>query len=213
MKVVSTNLAEVKTIIWNGKEEQTGIYKVPVDEPIYLGSTDVKGDAVIDRRYHGGVNQACYLYAAKHYSFWKNEYPEMELPYGMFGENLTIEGLDETVIMVGAIYQIGGAKVQVTEPRQPCYKLGVRFDDPYVVKKFLGTTFSGVYLRVLENGEVKTGDEMILVEEPKEGLTIANLYELIFAKTADPELLRLLIAGDHVPQRRKEKILAKHGLL
>lgn len=211
MKVVSTNLAQPTKIIWKGKEEETGIYKIPTDSPIYLETHDVKGDAVIDRRYHGGVDKACYLYSADHYSHWKNEYPNTEISYGMFGENLTIEGLDETKITVGNVYQVGGAKVQVSEPRQPCYKLGVRFENQGVLKKFVKSTYCGVYLRVIAPGEVKVGDEFQLLESPDSGLTIAEVYGLIYAKFAEPELMRLLTVDQHLPEYLKKKLVEKHA--
>lgn len=211
MKIVSTNLSQPKTIVWKGKEEQTGIYKIPTSDPIRLEAHDVKGDSVIDRRYHGGVDKACYLYAADHYKYWQTEYPDRDLPYGMFGENLTVEGLDETKLTIGATYQLGGAKVQVSEPRQPCYKLGVRFNDQGVLKKFINSTYSGVYIRVIEPGEVSVGDEFLLLEEPKQGLTIAEVYELTYAKFAEPELMRLVMTDQYLPEYLKVKLLSKHG--
>ena len=102
MKVISTNISQPKTVIWKGKEVTTGIFKEPVSEPLLLEKTDVKGDHVIDRRYHGGEDKACYMYSADHYPFWKERYEHLEWNYGMFGENLTVEGLQETDINMTA---------------------------------------------------------------------------------------------------------------
>lgn len=179
MKIISTNIGEPTTIEWNGKKVQTGIYKYQVNEPIFLGNEDVEADNVMDRKHHGGVDKACYLYSADHYNYWKKFYPELEMPWGMFGENLTVEGLNEAEVNIGDTFQLGEAVVQVTQPRQPCYKLGVRFGNPKMVKMFVQSGFPGVYLRVLKNGNVKTGDEFILVEK-KNALSIQKIFELLY---------------------------------
>ncbi len=186
MKVVSTNIAEIKTISWRGKEVQTGIYKHPVDTSIFLGKEDVKGDHVVDRRYHGGVDKACYLYAIDHYPFWKEKYPHLDWDYGMFGENLSIEGFDENKINIGSIYTLGTATVQISRPRQPCYKLGVRFGNPGVIKEFIASLFSGVYVRVLSPGNVTKGDKLEVQQEHVDGISIAELNTLMFHY--DPKL-------------------------
>ncbi|WP_109301313.1 MOSC domain-containing protein [Aquimarina sp. AU474] len=186
MKVASTNIAEIKTIEWRGKEVQTGIYKHPVDTSIFLGKEDVEGDHVVDRRYHGGVDKACYLYAVDHYPFWKEKYPHLDWNYGMFGENLSIEGFDERKINIGSIYTLGTATVQISRPRQPCYKLGVRFRNPGVIKEFIASLFSGVYIRVLSPGNVTKGDKLEIQQEHVNGISIAELNTLMFHY--DPKL-------------------------
>ncbi len=180
MKVIATNIAEPKIISWRGKEVKTGIYKYPVDKPIYLDKEDVNGDHVIDRRYHGGVDKACYLYSIDHYPYWKEKYPDLDWQHGMFGENLTVEGFDEHNIKIGSIYKLGEAAVQVSRPRQPCYKLGVRFGNQKIIKQFIDSLFSGVYVRILTPGFVKVNDELILEEEHANGITIAELNTLMF---------------------------------
>ncbi|MEW7291849.1 MOSC domain-containing protein [Aquimarina sp. 2304DJ70-9] len=180
MKVIATNIAETKIISWRGKEVKTGIYKYPVSKPIYLDKEDVEGDHVIDRRYHGGVDKACYLYAADHYSYWKEKYPDLDWQHGMFGENLTVDGFDEYNIKIGSIYKLGEAVVQISRPRQPCYKLGVRFEDQKIIKQFIDSLFSGVYVRVLTPGFVTTNDEFVIEEEHSTGITIAELNTLMF---------------------------------
>ncbi len=180
MKVVSVNIGRPKTISWRGKDVQTGIYKNPVNEPIYLDIEDVQNDHVIDRRYHGGVDKACYLYAANHYSYWKEKYPHLSWNYGMFGENLTVDGFDENTIKIGSIYTLGEAKVQISRPRQPCYKLGIRFGDQRIIKQFVDSLLSGVYVRVLKPGHVKVNDEFILSEKNDRGISITELNMLLF---------------------------------
>jgi len=145
MKVISVNIGKMKKVQWKNKTYETGIYKFPVKESIFLGKEDVVGDAVIDRNYHGGFDKAVYAYSEDHYIFWKKLYPDLEFNYGMFGENLTISNLLEEEICVGSIYQLGGAKIQVTKPRQPCVKLGIRFQDAKVIKQFWNSTKSGIW--------------------------------------------------------------------
>lgn len=184
MKIISTNIGEAKTVTWKGKEVTTGIFKYSVNEPIYLGKKDVLNDHVIDRRYHGGVDKACYLYSADHYKYWKNLYPGLEMPWGMFGENLTVKGLNEADINTGNIYKIGEAVVQATQPRQPCFKLEFRFHDKDIMQKFIDSGFPGVYIRVLKDGNVKTGDTIKLIEE-KNSVSIQKVYELLYATEFD----------------------------
>ncbi|WP_346864051.1 MOSC domain-containing protein [uncultured Draconibacterium sp.] len=185
MKIISTNIAEPKTFVWNGKKVTTGLFKYAVNSPIFLGDEDVDYDHVIDRQHHGGVDKACYLYSADHYKYWQKLYPELELPWGMFGENLTVEGLHEADVNIGDIYKIGETLVQATQPRQPCFKLQFRFNDKEIVRKFVDSGFSGVYVRVLKKGKIKAGDSMTLIEK-KEALSIRKVYEMLYASEFDP---------------------------
>ncbi|WP_297093844.1 MOSC domain-containing protein [uncultured Draconibacterium sp.] len=187
MKIISTNIAEARIIEWKGKEVPTGLYKFGVDKGIFLGKEDVKHDNVMDRRYHGGVDKACYLYSADHYQYWQNLYPDLELPWGMFGENLTVEGLHEKEINIGDTYKIGEAVVQVTQPRQPCFKLQFRFNDNNIVRQFVDSGFSGVYVRILENGHVNHGDSMELIDK-KQSLSIHEVYTLLYADEFDEKV-------------------------
>lgn len=177
MVVVSTNISKPKTIVWNGKEEQTGIFKKPVNG-IFLGNEDVVGDAVVDRKYHGGKDKACYLFTADIYDAWKKKFPEADWSLGMFGENLTVAGLDERKIYIGDQYEIGKTLVEVSEPREPCYKLGVRFGTQQVLKPFINQPHCGVYVRVLRNGEVRKGDKMVLLKRVQSEFSMARIYWL-----------------------------------
>jgi MOSC domain-containing protein YiiM len=187
MKIVATNIGKSRVIPFNGKNVETGIFKFPVEKGIFLGAEDVENDQVIDRRYHGGTDKACYLYSANHYKYWQNIYPQLDMPFGMFGENLTIEGLHEAEINIGDIYKIGNAVVQATQPRQPCFKLEFRFHDKNIMQKFIDSGFSGVYVRVLEKGTVKTGDTWQLIEK-KESLSIQKVFEFIYASNFDEKI-------------------------
>jgi len=177
MKVISVNIGERKQVQWGKKTIETGIYKYPVDSSIFLDKEDVQGDSVVDRKHHGGVLQAVYAYGEQHYEYFKALYPNQDWDYGMFGENITISNLEETEIHVGSIYQLGEAKIEVTKPRQPCYKLGIRFNNQKIVKDFWHSTKSGLYFKILETGNVSKGDELILLENKPKNNTIAELYQ------------------------------------
>ena len=175
MKIVSTNIGDKKVIFWKKKKVTTGIYKYPKNEPIFLDKEEVKGDEISDRKYHGGIDQAVYAYSLKHYEYWKPLYPNLDWSLGMFGENLTIDDIDETKIYVGDTFKVGEAILEATLQRSPCFKLGIRFNNMKIVKQFWNTTMCGVYFKVLQTGYVKTGDIFEQIKTCPENPTIANL--------------------------------------
>lgn len=177
MKIIATCIGDRKEIDWKGKMVTTGIFKYPVEKPIFLNTEDVKGDAICNREYHGGVDQAVYGYSLKHYDYWKVLYPNLDWQYGMFGENLTIDDLDETKTHVGDTFKVGEAILEVTKPREPCMKLGVRFNNMKIVKQFWKQDFPGVYFKVIQTGNVKAGDVFEKIKSCSENLTIAEVYE------------------------------------
>lgn len=209
MKIISTNIGETQTINWNGNEVKTGIFKYPVKQPIVLDFEDVKHDSVIDRRYHGGSDKACYLYSADHYKFWQKIYPKLEMPWGLFGENLSVEGLHEAEVNIGNIYKIGETLVQVTQPRQPCFKIEFRIPDKLIVKKFIDAGFPGVYVRVLESGKIKEGDSMVLVEQ-KNSLSIQKVFRLLFTNKFDPDIEKA-IHDPFIAESCKQDLLKRWG--
>lgn len=201
-------MAKSKTFSWNGKEVTTGIYKAPVSEPIYLEKEAVKGDEVSDRNVHGGIYKACYLFSADHYPYWKDLYPNLDWNYGMFGENLTVSGLDETRIRIGDIYKIGTAIVQVTQPREPCFKFGVKFKNQEVLKQFIAHGRPGTYIKILEEGHVTINDKLILIEQAKNSLTITQLFNLYYAKDKDQSLLKLAVNNEALPMKKRTKLMS-----
>jgi MOSC domain-containing protein YiiM len=205
MKVIATNIGTPTTFTWNGAEEQTGIFKYPLKDGLFLSKNDVKGDTVIDRIHHGGANKACYLFSADYYPYWKERYPDHDWDWGMFGENLTISGMDDAQIRVGTIYKIGGATVQVSQPREPCYKLGVRFGTQGILKEFIQHNHPGTYVKVLEEGKVVSGNVVELLEESTNSLTIQQFYELMFQKEKPREILELFMTNKSVPQYKKDR--------
>jgi len=180
MKVISTNIGERKKVKWKDKEVYTGIYKYPTNKPITLGITDVENDFVEDRRYHGGNDKACYLYSADHYAFWKAEYPNLDWQWGMFGENLTIQGLDEDNINIGDVLKIGDTEVQVTQPRQPCFKLNIRLEDNQALKRFIQAEKPGIYVRVLKTGKIKSGDTVETIRKFNNNPSVNKIYHFLY---------------------------------
>ncbi|MFS4417661.1 MOSC domain-containing protein [Maribacter sp. 2307ULW6-5] len=205
MEIISTNIGRPTTIAWKGGTEETGIFKYPVNAPLFLGTTDVAGDTVSDRKHHAGTYKACYLFAADHYPYWRERYPHLTWDWGMFGENLTVKGLDESQLRVGDTYSLGTALVQITEPREPCYKLGIRFNDQEVVPQFVEHGHPGTYVRVLKEGEVKKGDVMQLQERSNGTFTISDFYQLLYQRPKPQDLLKRFMENEAIPQQKKDR--------
>ena len=193
MQVLSTNIGNLTKITWNGKVLSTGIFKYPTSSPLVLDKETVANDSIADRRVHGGIHKACYLFSVKHYPYWKKRYPDLEWNWGMFGENLSVSEMDETQIRIGDIYKIGSALVQISQPREPCFKLGVRFGNQQILKEFIEYGFPGAYVKVLEEGQVSSGDNLSLVKPSDNLLTVHQFFQLLYAKKKDEKILRLLI--------------------
>ncbi len=206
MLVISTNIAQPTNFMWNGKEVTTGIYKKPTDAPIYLGKEDVRGDEVSDRRVHGGEFKACYLFSANQYPFWQSLYPHLEWDFGILGENLTVEGLDEKSLYIGDIYKLGNALVQITQPREPCFKFAHKFGTEDVLQQFIKHGYSGTYVRVIEEGEVKSGDSFELIEHQKDSITIFQFFALLYAKNKNKAHIRLILNNDALPRRIRKRL-------
>lgn len=204
MKVISVNIGERRKVKWRSRTVETGIFKFPIDE-IILAKTDVENDHVVDRKYHGGSDKACYIFSADDYECWKIKYPDLEWNWGMFGENITIEGLKESEIFIGSQYSIGTAIVEVSEPRQPCFKLGIRFNTQKVLKDFISNGKSGVYLRVLKQGVVTIGDEFKLINKGSD-ISIQDVFELIYKKHKNSELIKEAIQLDKLAHSTKDDL-------
>ena len=177
MNIVSTNIGERKVVDYKGKQVETGIFKFSVDEPIFLDFEDVRGDTISDRENHGGALQAVYGYSLKHYEYFKKLHPSVNFEMGIFGENLTIDDLDETKIHQGDVFKVGECILEATIQRNPCYKLGIRFNDMKIIKQFWNTNFCGVYFKVTQTGFVEKGDVFEQIKSCPQNLTIAALYE------------------------------------
>jgi len=203
MKIISTNIGKPTRFIWNGKEETTGIYKKPTDQPIFLTKNDVMSDEISNRLNHGGYYKACYLFSSEQYPYWQNLYPDLEWSWGMFGENLTVSGFDEREVFLGDIYKVGEALVQVSQYREPCYKLGYKFGTQKVLKQFIEHGHGGTYLSILDEGYVDIDDNFTLMERPKTSLTVAELFHLVHAKEKDQELLKIATNSMAIPKKKR----------
>lgn len=208
MKIISTNIAKPRTIIWNGSEVKTGIYKKPVHEPILLGNQGVEHDEVSDRNVHGGAFKACYLFSENHYDYWKALYPTLEWGWGMFGENLTVSGLNEKDIHIGDLYRIGETLIQVTQPREPCFKFGAKFGSQNVLKQFIDYGYSGTYIRVLEEGYVQTGDVIELVAKAKDSISTWQFFKLLYSQEKNMDHIKRILDNNALPQRKRDKLKA-----
>src|SRR5213596_3826739 len=160
MKLLSVNVGLPREVEWKGKIVCTSIFKAPVPGRVRVARLNLEGDQQSDLSVHGGIDKAIYAYPSEHYSLWRHELPGMDLPWGVFGENFTTEGLLEETVHIGDRFRIGSAEFVVTQPRMPCFKLGIRFDRPDIVKRFLQSGRTGLYLAVLKEGEVAAGDSI-----------------------------------------------------
>jgi MOSC domain-containing protein YiiM len=177
--VVSVNLGRPRLVPWRGRQVATGIFKEPVAGRVTVRDDHVEGDHVADRRVHGGWSKAVYAYPAEHYAAWRRELPDRELPWGSFGENLTIEGLLEPDVAVGDHLRVGSARLEVTEPRLPCLKLGLKSGDAGMIKRFLRSGRTGFYLAVVDPGDVGAGDAIERVARAVGAQTIADLVAAV----------------------------------
>ncbi len=178
MRVISVNVGLPRQVIYGGQIITTSIFKDSIRERVKLGKMNLDGDKQSDLKVHGGIEKAVYSYPMEHYDYWKKQYPKIDMPWGMFGENLTTEGLIEDSVNIGDQYQIGSSKLIVTQPRIPCYKLGIKFGQMDIVKKFMTGVRPGIYFKVLQEGEVGSGDDIELIYQDKDSVTVNDIVRL-----------------------------------
>ena len=200
MKLISLNVGLPRIVLRDDEPVSTGIFKEPVAGPLILRTLNLDGDRQADLSVHGGTSKAVYVYPSEHYDYWKQELPEMDLPWGMFGENFTTEGLSESELYIGDKFSIGSALVMVTEPRMPCYKLGLRFGRADIIKRFLISERTGFYLAVLQEGEVSPGDQFQLLEKDGGGIRVSDITRLYVRDKGNTALLRRAIAVKALPE-------------
>ena len=213
MKILSINVGLPREVTWKGTVVTTGIFKEPVKGRIMMRTLNLDGDSQADLTVHGGPTKAVYLYPGEHYEYWRTEFPEMDLPWGMFGENLTTEGLLENVVNIGDRFRIGTAEVMVTEPRMPCYKLGIKFGRDDILKRFLLSERSGFYFAVLREGDIGAGDAIERIGRDGNNVTVTDIVRLYSSDKSNLELMRRAVAVSALPeswrdhfQRRIEKL-------
>jgi MOSC domain-containing protein YiiM len=190
MKLLSVNVGLPREIEWNGRVIRTSIFKTPVEDRVRIRKLNLEGDQQSDLSVHGGIDKAVYVYPSGHYSFWHEQLPGADLPWGAFGENFTTEGtLEDTTVHIGDRFRVGSAAFVVTQPRMPCFKLGIRFGRADIIKRFLGSGRNGFYFAVTEEGEVAAGDSIELVARDENGITVADIVNLYSADANNQDLL------------------------
>ncbi len=200
MKLISLNVARPRLTVYNGNTINTGIFKDPVSGPVPLRTLNLDGDQQADLAVHGGPNKAVYAYPSEHYEFWREELPGMNLPWGMFGENFTTEGLFERDLHVGDRLQIGTAMIVVRQPRVPCYKLAAKFKRNDILARFLRSGRSGFYFSVEQEGVVAAGDSFEPLSQEPQAITIAEMNHLFADDRYNRELLDKAIATPALPE-------------
>jgi MOSC domain-containing protein YiiM len=204
MKLVSVNVGLPQEVIVGDKIVRTSIWKNPVEGRVHVSKLNLDGDQQSDLSVHGGVDKAVYLYPSEHYSYWRTQLPGVELPWGVFGENFTTENILEDQIKIGDRLRIGSAEFMVTQPRMPCFKLGIRFNRRDMVKRFLESKHTGFYLAVFREGEVEKGGAIEFTEKQERGVTITDIVNLYSADSQNQELLRRATELPALPQSWKD---------
>jgi MOSC domain-containing protein YiiM len=200
MKIISLNVAIPRTVTWKGHEVRTGIFKEPVEGPVMLRRLNLDGDRQADLTVHGGPAKAVYAYPSEHYPLWKSELSEMLLPWGMFGENLTTEGMIEDEIHIGDKFQIGEAVLMVTQPRIPCYKLALKFQRDDMLKRMLTNGRSGFYFAVVQQGALQAGDAIQKIHEGPERISVTDVNTLYRDGGKDANLLKRAANLEALPE-------------
>ena len=204
MRIVSVHAGLPRQIEWRGKAVTTSIFKTPVAGRVPVTRLNIAGDRQSDLSVHGGADKAIYAYPSEHYEFWRNELPGTDLPFGAFGENFTTEGLREEGVHIGDRFRAGSAEFVVTQPRMPCFKLGIRFNRPDIVKRFLRSGRTGFYLAVLREGEIGAGDSLEPVALDASQITVADVVALYAADGANQDLLRRASESAALPESWRE---------
>ena len=212
MRLVSVNTGLPREVMWRGQAVLTGIFKQPVAGRVVVREFNLDRDRQADLSVHGGKNKAVYAYPLAHYDFWRSELPDHELPMGVFGENLTVDGLSEDVVHIGDRFSVGSAELVATQPRMPCYKLGIRFGMDEMVVRFRAARRTGVYFAVSREGELGEGDCLELLAPDPNAVPISEITRLYLAKSgsaADEAALQRVLLTEALPDGWREYFRAK----
>ncbi|GAB4003971.1 MOSC domain-containing protein [Spirosoma migulaei] len=199
MNILSVNVGLPRSVEWRGRTITTGFFKQPVEGPVALDVLNFLGDQQADLTVHGGPDKAVYAYDSTHYTHWMHQLERDDWAPGLFGENLTTEGLLETEVRIGDLFRVGSALLRAVQPRFPCYKLSVRFDDPGMTRHFAKEGRSGIYFRVVEPGTVQAGDSIELVEAADTTITIDVINQIVLTRKVEANVLAEIVALPHLP--------------
>ena len=200
MNIHSIQIGKAKDVFYMGQDIRTGIYKKQTDGPVRVTKLKLEGDEQADLRVHGGVDKAVYAYPLEHYEWWKTEKPEKEFGPGMFGENLTVTGMEESRVYIGDVYRINDVELMVTSPRMPCNKLAMKMGDPMFIKDFMQANRSGFYFRVLQEGVINPGDAIEKLSEDGHKLSISEVVSLYGIEKGNKDLMQKAIASPSLPE-------------
>ena len=200
VRLVAVNVGLPREVTRKGGSVTIGIFKAPVDGPVALRRHNLEGDRQADLSVHGGPTKAVYVYPIQHYDYWRSELGDSELAWASFGENFTVDGVDEETVCIGDEFRVGGARVVVTEPRMPCFKLGIRIDRSDMVKRFLKSQRTGFYFGVVEEGLVQAGDQLERVAEHPDGFRVVDVTRLYTTERSNEALLRKAISVVVLPE-------------
>jgi MOSC domain-containing protein YiiM len=203
MKLISLNVGKPRDIEWNGKTIRTSIFKHPVDDKRHVFLQNIEGDEQADLRVHGGLNKAIYAYDVSHYEQWKKLLLRDDWRWGLFGENLTTEGLVDEEVCIGDVYEIGTAKLQVVQPRFPCMKLNVRFDRTDMIDLFMEQRRNGIYFKVVEEGFIQAGDEIKRIEASSYAVTIADYVHCYYEKGKPQHIRNTILSIPFLPESQR----------
>ncbi len=209
MQAISVNVGAPREVVWKGQTVVTGIFKEAVEGRVAVRRLNLEGDRQADLTVHGGPEKAIYAYPAEYYSFWREQFPEMNLPWGMFGENLTITGLLDETVHISDHFQVGSAKLMVTQPRLPCYKLGLKFGRDDILKRFLHSGMTGFYFSVLEEGEVAAGDPIRLLHRDDHQVKVADITRLYRQDKYNLDLIRRAVEVEALPEVWRDYFLQR----
>lgn len=212
MHVLSVNVGTPATITWGERTFQTSIYKYPTTDQLSVTTLNLAGDQQADLTVHGGLDKAVYAYDAAHYAYWQQQLPaHTDWAHGLFGENLTTVGLLDNEVRIGDVFQVGSVLLRAVQPRFPCFKLNARFNDRFMAKKFSDAVRCGIYFRVVEEGRVRAGDSIKLIDEAPDDVTIRDVADWYFGKTTDADALGRLLALPHLPKSLKSQFRRRAG--
>jgi MOSC domain-containing protein YiiM len=207
--LISLQVGLPRIVPSHGEPVVTGIFKSPVPGRVLMRTLNLDGDRQADLTVHGGQDKAVYAYPSEHYPFWKTQLPGVELPWGSFGENLTTSGLDEQAVYIGDRFAIGSAEVVVTQPRLPCFKLNLKFGRDDMVKRFLASHFTGFYFRVLREGEVGAGDEIVPVHQDENRVSVRDIVSLYLGETDSRELRERALRVEYLAKAWRDDLSAQ----
>jgi MOSC domain-containing protein YiiM len=204
MKLLSVNVGLPRELEWKGKIVRTSIFKTPVTRRVRVSTLNVEGDQQSDLTVHGGIDKAVYAYPSEHFALWRKELPGMDLAWGVFGENFTTAGLLEETLHIGDRLRVGSAEFVVTQPRMPCFKLGIRFNRSDMVKRFLQSGRTGFYFAVLKEGEVAAGDLIELLDRDEHNISVSDVVDLYRGDAANQDSLRRVSELPSLPNSWRE---------